>query len=458
MTRIPLCLAITALLTLTLYLPARAEDLPRYKLSVGQEIQYQGSSDFKYESGSFHTDSNWTAWVVRQNADGSWRVVLKSESKFTQNAEGRSLGGQTNTSLAWFDLFPDGKAPRNDSLGFSVEPTAVFPRLPDEPQARQNGWEAPVAFGVVRYKAQSASDKASEIVFSAQQVAPENEIYLMTNTSTIHFDAGRGLVIGSEQEQSQGYGFKGSGHGSIRLAGVKTDDASWTRQFDHESRAYFDAVADYQEKQQQAEKDSAHADGLLAEAEHVLKSIRAKVTLPVLTKLLDDRLTAHAQTAKYVKDQAEHVAQVLDKPAADWTLSDLQGKSHSLKDFRGKVVVMDFWYRGCGWCIRAMPQINQLSQDLKDESVAVLGMNTDEDPKDAQFVVDKMGLRYQTLRAGQDLPEKYGVQGFPTLIIIDAQGVIRDMHVGYSPDLRQQVETTVRKILKAEPQRSAQSQ
>jgi len=446
MTRVPLCLGITALLAIT-YVPARAEDVPRYQLSVGQEIQYQGTSDFKYESGSFHTDSNWTAWVVRQNADGSWRVVLKSESKFTQSAGGRSLGGQTNTSLAWFDLFPDGKAPRNDSLGFSVEPTVVFAKLPDDPQARQNGWEAPVAFGVIRYKAQPATDKASEIVFTAQQVAPENEIYLMTNTSTIHFDPGRGLVIGNEQEQSQGYGFKGTGHGSNSLTSVKTDDPAWTRQFDHESRAYFDAVADYQEKQQQAQKDPAHAEGLVAEAEQVLKSTRAKVTLPVLTKLLDDRLAAHAQTAKYVKDQAEHVAEVVDKPAADWTLSDLQGKSHSLKDFRGKVVVMDFWYRGCGWCIRAMPQINQLSQDLKDEPVAVLGMNTDEDQKDAQFVIDKMGLRYQTLRSGQDLPEKYGVQGFPTLIIIDAQGVVRDMHVGYSPDLRQQVEATVRKLL-----------
>jgi len=120
---------ITALLAIT-YVPARAEDVPRYQLSVGQEIQYQGTSDFKYESGSFHTDSNWTAWVVRQNADGSWRVVLKRESKFTQSAGGRSLGGQTNTSLAWFDLFPDGKAPRNDSLGFSVEPTVVFAKLP----------------------------------------------------------------------------------------------------------------------------------------------------------------------------------------------------------------------------------------------------------------------------------------------------------------------------------------
>lgn len=449
--------ALILLLVLICSRSAPASDLPRYKLSVGQEIQYEGTSDFKYQSGSFHTDQSWTAWVVRQNGDGSWRVLLKAESTSTQNADGRSFRGQPSTSVVWLDLSPDGTAPRNDSFGFSLEPSAIFPRLPGAPVEQKDGWEVPVAFGVIHYKTQPSGDKSSEFVFTAQHAAPENEIYLMTNTGTIHFDPDRGLVTKIEQQRSQGYGFKGTGQGSTRLTNVKTADAAWITQLDRESRAYFDAVQDDEEKQKQAEKDPVHGEGLLAEAEQNLKSVRAKLTLPVLTKLLDDRLSHRAELAKYLKNQADHVAQVLNKPAADWTLTDLQGKSHSLADYRGKVVVMDFWYRGCGWCIRAMPQINQMSQELKNDPVAVLGMNTDDDPKDAQFVVDKMGLRYQTLRASQDLPEKYGVQGFPTMIILDAQGVVRDVHVGYSQNLRHEVETTVRKLLN-EPQRSAQSQ
>lgn len=457
MISVPPRVALIMLPVLICSLSARAGDLPRYKLAVGQEIQYEGTSDFQYQSGSFHTDQSWTAWVVRQNGDGSWRLVLKSESTSTQKAEGRSFQGKPSTSLVWLDLYPDGTAPRNDSIGFSLEPTGIFPRLPDDAAARQNGWEAPVAFGVVRYKAQPSGGQPSEFVFTAQHVAPENDIYLMTNTGTIHFDADRSLVTKIEQQRSQGYGFKGTGQGNTRLTNLKTDDAAWIKQLDRESRAYFDAVKDDEDKQKQAEKDPVHGEGLLAEAEQNLKSVRAKLTLPVLTKLLDERLAHRGELAKYLKDQADHVAQVMNKPAADWTLSDLQGKSHSLSDYRGKVVVMDFWYRGCGWCIRAMPQINQLSQDLKNDAVAVLGMNTDEDPKDAQFVVDKMGLRYQTLRAGQDLPDKYGVQGYPTVIIVDARGVVRDVHVGYSPEIRHEIEATVRKLLN-EPQRSARSQ
>ena len=62
-------------------------------------------------------------------------------------------------------------------------------------------------------------------------------------------------------------------------------------------------------------------------------------------------------------------------------------------------------------------------------------MNTDRNEADAKFVADAMGLKYATLRA-EGIPEKYGVQGFPTLILIDPEGTVRDVHVGYSPTLR----------------------
>jgi thiol-disulfide isomerase/thioredoxin len=129
-------------------------------------------------------------------------------------------------------------------------------------------------------------------------------------------------------------------------------------------------------------------------------------------------------------------------------VKDLDGKSHSLKEYRGKVVVLDFWYRGCGWCVRAMPQINQLAEDFKDQPVAILGMNTDREEKDAKFVVEAMALKYPNLKAA-GLPQKYGVQGFPTLILIGPDGTVRDLHVGYSPTLREDVAKEIRALLAA---------
>jgi hypothetical protein len=57
-----------------------------------------------------------------------------------------------------------------------------------------------------------------------------------------------------------------------------------------------------------------------------------------------------------------------------------------------------------------------------------------------------MGLTYPTIKA-DGIPDKFGVRGFPTLIIVDQQGIVRDVHVGYSPTLREAVAKKIDKLL-----------
>jgi thiol-disulfide isomerase/thioredoxin len=113
----------------------------------------------------------------------------------------------------------------------------------------------------------------------------------------------------------------------------------------------------------------------------------------------------------------------------------------------GKVVVMDFWYRGCGWCMYAMPQIKQLAADYKDKNVIVLGMNTDREIADAKLVVSEFDLTYPQIRAEQ-IPQLFGVQGFPTTIVIDQKGIVRGIHVGYSPTLHNDVAKQIDELIK----------
>ena len=187
-------------------------------------------------------------------------------------------------------------------------------------------------------------------------------------------------------------------------------------------------------------------DAVLSRAEKTLKDAREQLTVPVLREQIDEQLKSHSRMAGYYAEEAKNRAAVLGHPAADWETKDLDGKAHSLKGYRGKVVILDFWYRGCGWCIRAMPQVKELAEEFKGEPVAVLGMNTDRDVKDAKFVVDEMSLNYPVLKA-EGIPEKYKVRGFPTLIIVDQNGKVADIHVGYSPTLRADVAKSVRKLL-----------
>jgi thiol-disulfide isomerase/thioredoxin len=124
----------------------------------------------------------------------------------------------------------------------------------------------------------------------------------------------------------------------------------------------------------------------------------------------------------------------------------LDGQKHALEDYRGKVVALDFWYRGCGWCMVAMPQIKALADQFRGQPVVILGMNTDRKDEDAKFVVNKLKLNYLTLH-GTGIPEKYGVQGFPTFIVIDQRGIVRAQLVGYSPTLRAEMAESISNLL-----------
>ena len=430
-------------------LRAFAQDVPRYKLAVGQELRYDGTTDSKYERGAFHGENHWTAWVVRQNTDGGWHVVVQDESKFQQIINGTPVngGGPMDLSLEWFDVKPDGHVASSESAAGPQPPPPFFAVLPATADQMRTGWESSDPSGMTKFATLPDKNTASEFVFTAAQHAPEDEIYLVTRNATDHFDLARGLISRVDSQHTQGYGFHSKGTGLVELKDVKQADEAFIKQLAKESEVYFEASSKYEGQQRAASADPNQTDSLMAEGLNVLHAAREKIQLPVLQKLLDQQISAHDRLTKYFKEEAERIAQVQNKPAADWKLEDLSGHPHSLADYRGKVVMLDFWYRGCGWCMKAMPQVKQVADDFKNQPVVVIGMNTDADPKDAQFVVDKMALNYQVLRTPNDLPEKYGVRGFPTFIMIDQKGIVREVHVGYSPHLRQEVGQKVKKLL-----------
>jgi thiol-disulfide isomerase/thioredoxin len=170
------------------------------------------------------------------------------------------------------------------------------------------------------------------------------------------------------------------------------------------------------------------------------------VTLAVLREQLDQKIKNYLNVARMVMAEAGSLAALVVKPAAAWKPKDLDGKEHSLEGYRGKVVVLDFWYRGCGWRVRAMPQLVGLAVDFKNQPVAVLGMTIDDDEKNALFVVEKKKLNYPNLKA-RGIPKLYQVSVYPTLILIDPEGNVAEIHRGYSPTLRKDVGASIRRLL-----------
>lgn len=117
--------------------------------------------------------------------------------------------------------------------------------------------------------------------------------------------------------------------------------------------------------------------------------------------------------------------------APDFSLKDAGGKDYKLADFKGKVVLLDFWATWCGPCKAAMPSIQKLHEKYKDKAVAVIGMNTWERGDSTEFI-KKKGYTYLQLLKADDLAKAYGVSGIPTLILIDGNGKVLHTAVGFS--------------------------
>ena len=113
-------------------------------------------------------------------------------------------------------------------------------------------------------------------------------------------------------------------------------------------------------------------------------------------------------------------------PAPDFTLKDvLQGQDYSLSQFRGKVVMINFFTFFCGPCRDEMPDLNKIYEENKGKGFQTLGIALSSDPTQIRFLVKQLGLTYPVLTGTDKVSEAYGnVVVVPTTILIDKQGNI----------------------------------
>ena len=136
--------------------------------------------------------------------------------------------------------------------------------------------------------------------------------------------------------------------------------------------------------------------------------------------------------------------------APDFTLEDMDGKSYALHDFRGKVVLVNFWATWCPPCRKEMPALEALYKKLGDESFTVLAVNQWEDPDHVFAYTGELNV-FPTFPILFDpesnISEAYGVKGLPTSFLIDKQGRLAYRAVGGRAFDHPQVEQLVRTLL-----------
>ena len=126
----------------------------------------------------------------------------------------------------------------------------------------------------------------------------------------------------------------------------------------------------------------------------------------------------------------------LPDQAPDWKLKDLKGEMVSLKDFRGKTVVLNFWATWCGPCKMEIPTFSDFAKENPD--IPVLGIAVDGSPEFLRRASKKLKIDYPVLVADAKVQENYKVNNLPTTVIVGPEGKIKDVHVGvmFGPQLR----------------------
>jgi peroxiredoxin len=131
---------------------------------------------------------------------------------------------------------------------------------------------------------------------------------------------------------------------------------------------------------------------------------------------------------------AKKVRRSSAKPAPEFSLKDANGQTVRLADYRGKVVLLDFWATWCGPCKIEIPWFMEFEKEFKDQGFAVLGVSMDEDGWSAiKPYVQNMKMNYRVLLGNDAISTAYGgLDSLPTTLLIDREGGIASTHVGVS--------------------------
>ena len=140
------------------------------------------------------------------------------------------------------------------------------------------------------------------------------------------------------------------------------------------------------------------------------------------------------------------------KAAKNFTLPDLDGKPHTLSDYRGKVVLVNFWATWCPPCRREMPSMERLSQRLKDQPFVILAINQQEDPEQV-FVftgqLDPSPTFPILFERNSKVANAWGVLGLPASFIVNKQGRVVYRAMGGREFDHPEIERAIRKLLDA---------
>ena len=135
--------------------------------------------------------------------------------------------------------------------------------------------------------------------------------------------------------------------------------------------------------------------------------------------------------------------------APDFALKSSAGSNMRLSEYRGDVVMINFWATWCGPCRQEMPLLDDLYSRYERVGFKLLGVNIDDDSRRAMQMIEELGVKFPVLfDESKDVSRLYQVEAMPVTVLVDRSGVVRHVHHGYKPGYEQKYLTEIRGLLR----------
>ena len=135
--------------------------------------------------------------------------------------------------------------------------------------------------------------------------------------------------------------------------------------------------------------------------------------------------------------------------APDFVLRSATGENLRLSEYRGDVVLINFWATWCGPCRQEMPLLDDLYGRYQRVGFNLLGVNIDEDSRRAMQMVQELGVNFPVLfDEHKEVSKLYEVEAMPVTILVDREGIVRHVHHGYKPGYEEKYLTEIRSLLR----------
>jgi len=140
---------------------------------------------------------------------------------------------------------------------------------------------------------------------------------------------------------------------------------------------------------------------------------------------------------------------LMGQAAPDFALKSSTGENLRLSEFRGDVVMINFWATWCGPCRQEMPLLDELYQRYERVGFSLLGVNIDDDSRKAMTMISDLGVNFPVLFDSTKAVSKlYQVDAMPVTVIVDRDGKVRHVHQGYKPGYEDKYLDEIRSLLR----------